>query len=90
MPQHEHFDVLVLGSGQGGQLIAWHFAQTGQRAAPVEHRWVGGSARRWRTCRLARRKGNTETHVGGCRHRRTRNPKESARWHASLQAKSHW
>jgi pyruvate/2-oxoglutarate dehydrogenase complex dihydrolipoamide dehydrogenase (E3) component len=43
MAQCEHFDVLVLGSGQGGQLIAWHLAQTGQRAALVERRWVGGS-----------------------------------------------
>jgi pyruvate/2-oxoglutarate dehydrogenase complex dihydrolipoamide dehydrogenase (E3) component len=43
MPQHEHFDVLVLGSGQGGQLIAWHLAQAGRRAALVERRWVGGS-----------------------------------------------
>jgi pyruvate/2-oxoglutarate dehydrogenase complex dihydrolipoamide dehydrogenase (E3) component len=43
MPQSEHFDVLVLGSGQGGQLIAWHLAQTGRRAALVERRWVGGS-----------------------------------------------
>jgi len=43
MPQPEHFDVLVLGSGQGGQLIAWHLAQAGQRAALVERRWVAGS-----------------------------------------------
>lgn len=43
MPQREHFDVLVLGSGQGGQLIAWHLAQAGRRAALVERRWVGGS-----------------------------------------------
>jgi pyruvate/2-oxoglutarate dehydrogenase complex dihydrolipoamide dehydrogenase (E3) component len=43
MPQHEQFDVLVLGSGQGGQLIAWHLAQAGRRAALVERRWVGGS-----------------------------------------------
>jgi pyruvate/2-oxoglutarate dehydrogenase complex dihydrolipoamide dehydrogenase (E3) component len=43
MPQREHFDVLVLGSGQGGQLIAWHLAQTGRRAALVERQWVGGS-----------------------------------------------
>ena len=43
MPQSEHFDVLVLGSGQGGQLIAWHLAQAGRRAALVERRWVGGS-----------------------------------------------
>ena len=43
MPQPEQFDVLVLGSGQGGQLIAWHLAQAGRRAALVERRWVGGS-----------------------------------------------
>src|SRR6516162_1478266 len=43
MPQPEHFDVLVVGSGQGGQLIAWHLAQAGRRAALVERRWVGGS-----------------------------------------------
>jgi pyruvate/2-oxoglutarate dehydrogenase complex dihydrolipoamide dehydrogenase (E3) component len=43
MPQPELFDVLVLGSGHGGQLIAWHFAQGGRRAALVERRWVGGS-----------------------------------------------
>ena len=44
MPQPEHFDVLVLGSGQGGQLIAWHLAQAGPRAAAlVERRWVAGS-----------------------------------------------
>jgi pyruvate/2-oxoglutarate dehydrogenase complex dihydrolipoamide dehydrogenase (E3) component len=43
MPQSEHFDVLVLGSGQGGQLIAWHLAQAGRRAALIERRWIGGS-----------------------------------------------
>ena len=43
MPRREHFDVLVLGSGQGGQLIAWHLAQAGQRTALIERRWVGGS-----------------------------------------------
>lgn len=43
MADVEHFDVLVLGSGQGGQLIAWHLAQAGRRAALVERRWVGGA-----------------------------------------------
>jgi pyruvate/2-oxoglutarate dehydrogenase complex dihydrolipoamide dehydrogenase (E3) component len=43
MPQSEHFDVLVLGSGTGGKLIAWHMAQSGRRTAVVEKRWVGGS-----------------------------------------------
>jgi len=43
MSQVEQFDVLVLGSGQGGQLIAWHLAQAGRRTALVERRWIGGS-----------------------------------------------
>jgi pyruvate/2-oxoglutarate dehydrogenase complex dihydrolipoamide dehydrogenase (E3) component len=43
MPQSEQLDVLVLGSGAGGKLIAWHMAQSGRRTAVVERRWVGGS-----------------------------------------------
>jgi pyruvate/2-oxoglutarate dehydrogenase complex dihydrolipoamide dehydrogenase (E3) component len=43
MPQTEQFEVLVLGSGTGGKLMAWHMAQSGRRTAVVERRWVGGS-----------------------------------------------
>jgi pyruvate/2-oxoglutarate dehydrogenase complex dihydrolipoamide dehydrogenase (E3) component len=43
MPQPEQFDVLILGSGQGGKLLAWHMAQSGRRTAVVERQWVGGS-----------------------------------------------
>src|SRR5246500_733226 len=43
MPQREHFDVLILGSGFGGKLLAWHLAQSGRRTAVVERRWIGGS-----------------------------------------------
>jgi pyruvate/2-oxoglutarate dehydrogenase complex dihydrolipoamide dehydrogenase (E3) component len=43
MPQPEHFDVVVFGSGQGGQLIAWHLARAGRRAALVERRLIAGS-----------------------------------------------
>ena len=43
MAETERYDVLVLGSGQGGQLIAWHMARSGKRAALVERRWIGGS-----------------------------------------------
>ena len=43
MPQSEQFEVLVLGSGTGGKLIAWHMAQSGRRTAVVERRWIGGS-----------------------------------------------
>jgi pyruvate/2-oxoglutarate dehydrogenase complex dihydrolipoamide dehydrogenase (E3) component len=43
MPQSEQLEVLVLGSGTGGKLIAWHMAQSGRRTAVVETHWVGGS-----------------------------------------------
>src|ERR1700740_3306326 len=43
MPQPERFEILVLGSGIGGKLIAWHLAQSGHRTAVVERRWIGGA-----------------------------------------------
>ena len=43
MAQLEQFDVVVLGSGQGGQLIVWQLARAGRRTALVERRWIGGS-----------------------------------------------
>jgi pyruvate/2-oxoglutarate dehydrogenase complex dihydrolipoamide dehydrogenase (E3) component len=43
MIQAEQFEVLVLGSGAGGKLIAWHMAQSGRRTAVVERRWIGGA-----------------------------------------------
>ena len=43
MAEAEHFEVLILGSGQGGKLFAWHSAQAGRRTAMVERRWIGGS-----------------------------------------------
>jgi pyruvate/2-oxoglutarate dehydrogenase complex dihydrolipoamide dehydrogenase (E3) component len=43
MAQPERFQILILGSGQGGKLLAWHMAQSGRRTAVVERRWIGGS-----------------------------------------------
>src|ERR1700732_2675247 len=43
MSQPEQFEVLILGSGQGGKLLAWHMARSGLRTAVVERRWIGGS-----------------------------------------------
>lgn len=39
----EHYDALVIGSGEGGKYLAWHLAKAGQRVAVVERRWIGGS-----------------------------------------------
>lgn len=43
MARSEHFDIVILGSGQGGKLLAWHLGRSGKRVAVVERRWVGGS-----------------------------------------------
>jgi pyruvate/2-oxoglutarate dehydrogenase complex dihydrolipoamide dehydrogenase (E3) component len=43
MLQSEHYDILILGSGAGGKLLAWHLAKSGLRTAVVERRWIGGS-----------------------------------------------
>ncbi len=43
MSQPEHIDILILGSGGGGKLTAWHNGRSGRRVPVVERRWVGGS-----------------------------------------------
>jgi pyruvate/2-oxoglutarate dehydrogenase complex dihydrolipoamide dehydrogenase (E3) component len=43
MSEPELFEVLILGSGQGGKLLAWHMARSGRRTAVVERRYIGGS-----------------------------------------------
>jgi pyruvate/2-oxoglutarate dehydrogenase complex dihydrolipoamide dehydrogenase (E3) component len=42
-PMIERFDILILGSGQGGKLLAWTLARSGRKVATIERRWVGGS-----------------------------------------------
>src|SRR5277367_715010 len=39
----EEYDLVVLGSGEGGKNLAWTMARQGQRVVVVERRWVGGS-----------------------------------------------
>src|SRR6202044_1848848 len=39
----ENYDLVVLGSGAGGKLIAWTSAQKGQRVVVIERKYVGGS-----------------------------------------------
>ncbi|MBR0858293.1 FAD-dependent oxidoreductase [Bradyrhizobium liaoningense] len=43
MVHSERFDVVILGSGQGGKLLAWDLGRSGKKVAVVERRWVGGS-----------------------------------------------
>lgn len=43
MSASDSFDVVILGSGQGGKRLAWHLAGAGKKVAVVERRWVGGS-----------------------------------------------
>ena len=43
MPNTEDYDVVSLGSGASGKLIAWSLASKGQRVIVVERKYVGGS-----------------------------------------------
>ncbi len=38
-----NYDVLVLGSGTAGKLMAWTMAEEGRRTAVVERKYIGGS-----------------------------------------------
>jgi hypothetical protein len=42
MSQPEHFEMLILGSGEGGKYLAWHMAKSGHRTAVVERKLIGG------------------------------------------------
>src|SRR5437899_1888261 len=43
MSYTERFEALVLGSGAGGKLLAWHLARSWRRTAVVERQWIAGS-----------------------------------------------
>ena len=43
MAQPERFEILILGSGKGGKLLAWEMARSGRPTAVVERRYIGGS-----------------------------------------------
>jgi len=43
MSNIEDYDVVVLGSGEAGKYIAWHFASRGKRTAVIERKYLGGS-----------------------------------------------
>ena len=39
----EHYDILVIGSGEAGKYLAWTMAKAGRRTALVERKLIGGS-----------------------------------------------
>jgi pyruvate/2-oxoglutarate dehydrogenase complex dihydrolipoamide dehydrogenase (E3) component len=39
----EELNLLILGGGTGGTISAWTFAQSGQRVAVIERKYIGGS-----------------------------------------------
>jgi pyruvate/2-oxoglutarate dehydrogenase complex dihydrolipoamide dehydrogenase (E3) component len=39
----KEYDVVVLGSGEGGKYLAWTMAKQGKRVAVVERKYIGGS-----------------------------------------------
>ena len=43
MPPAEQFEILVVGSGKGGRLLARDMAQSGRRTAVVKRQWIGGA-----------------------------------------------
>jgi hypothetical protein len=43
MSQLDHYEMLVLGSGEGGKFLAWHTAKAGHRTAVIERKLIGGS-----------------------------------------------
>jgi len=39
----EVYDIVILGSGEGGKYIAWTMAKKGKKVVVIERKWVGGS-----------------------------------------------
>ena len=43
MPEIEHYDAIVLGSGEAGKYMAWHLGSSGKRIAVIERKYIGGA-----------------------------------------------
>lgn len=43
MAEIEHYEILVIGSGESGKHLTWSMAQAGHRTAVVERKYIGGS-----------------------------------------------
>lgn len=43
MSESQHYEILVIGSGEAGKYLAWTMAKAGKRTAVVERALIGGS-----------------------------------------------
>jgi pyruvate/2-oxoglutarate dehydrogenase complex dihydrolipoamide dehydrogenase (E3) component len=43
LTQPEEYDVVILGSGEGGKYVAWTLGKQGNRVAVIERKYIGGS-----------------------------------------------
>lgn len=43
MPVKDHYEILIIGSGEAGKSLAWAMAKDGRTTAVVEQRLIGGS-----------------------------------------------
>jgi len=43
MPDKDHYEILIIGSGEAGKSLAWAMAKEGRTTAVVERRLIGGS-----------------------------------------------
>jgi pyruvate/2-oxoglutarate dehydrogenase complex dihydrolipoamide dehydrogenase (E3) component len=43
MAELEHYEILVIGSGEAGKHLSWTMAQAGHRTAVIERKYVGGA-----------------------------------------------
>jgi pyruvate/2-oxoglutarate dehydrogenase complex dihydrolipoamide dehydrogenase (E3) component len=43
MSVSERYEMLIIGSGEGGKFLAWHTASSGHRTAVIERKLIGGS-----------------------------------------------
>ena len=39
----EHYDLVIIGSGEGGKFLAWTMARQGKKVVVIERKYIGGS-----------------------------------------------
>jgi pyruvate/2-oxoglutarate dehydrogenase complex dihydrolipoamide dehydrogenase (E3) component len=43
MSEMEHYDAIVLGTGEAGKFMSWHLGGSGKRVAAIERKYLGGA-----------------------------------------------